>query len=223
MSKSTLAARALGTVQSALQTIRGESKRLRAEIATKEEARRALHAEIGHLDSLPVCFDDWLPNLRRYVEACGQKAAPRGSPLRMRVGANLKPFNERKAKELGGSANLFWDTLCTTPDEAAESPFNTLCYYFPDVVFEKLSAHYRETCAAEWGNEEHLRLSERAERKADLQGHIAKLDKEIAALKAELSLLNEVGDAGDDDAVVGDGEPLPAPASDALPERKLRF
>ena len=141
-------------VQNALETIRATATQLRSQIAQKEQERQDCESEIHRLRSMPVCFDDWLPQLKEYIAHRGRDAAPVGSPLTARGLSRLdgkpytQPFNSRAWSSLNASGLMFHE-VGGQPNRDADA-FDTLCFYFPEVVFEKLSAHYRASAGSEW-------------------------------------------------------------------------
>lgn len=202
------------SLSAAIEAIRDAAQSLRAQIDAKASERQALVSEIERLRSLPVCFEDWLPSLKAYIHACGQQAAPSGEILRVR-GPYTKPFNERPAHHLGGGAAHFHEVIGGAPDGVKASPFSVLCFYLPDVVFERLSQHYRQAVGETWGNEELPRLKERERQAADLSAKVQVLDDELETLSAELAKLPALSDEQEAPASGVIGEPV---ALDVQPE-----
>ena len=102
------ATQALEAITAAMQTIRSAANDLRAQIVAKESERDALAQQILEIQTLPVCFDDWLKSLRNFVDACGQEAAPSGDILTPKLGELAAvPFNQRKPGDIGGGKFFF--------------------------------------------------------------------------------------------------------------------
>lgn len=201
-------------LEAAMAAIRSRVQDLRAQIAAKQSERQALAEEVMLIEQWPVCFEDWLPALKDYIQACGRRAAPSAQILRVR-GPYTKPFNKRRAAEVGDGEMLFHEVIGLSPDDAAKSPFDALCFYFPEVVFERLSEHYREA-AQSWGNEEFPRVAERKARKAELESKMQALDTELQGLREQLAPLLSVSEPHENDEsapeITGEPETLDAQA-----------
>lgn len=172
-------------VQNALETIRATATQLRSQIAQKQSEHQECESEIRRLQSMPVCFDDWLPRLKNYITHCGRRAAPTGSLLSAR--SPTKAPNEL-GWNAGSSVEYLFHELGGNPERNG-SGFDMLCLYFPDVVFEKLSAHYRASAGSKWGNEAHPRVAERETRIKALNAQTTALQAELADLREQLAPL----------------------------------
>lgn len=173
------------TLKSALSTITGQLSKLKEELAETNQQISAIGALIGELRGAPISLEDWGLYLKAFIKARADAYAP-GLATDLIRSYHNDPHNKRpwsafedddgKAKNFLLPADLF------PPIDSQ----NAMFFFFPDVIYERLMARFKEQIGQRWGNEEHPPLEERRKTVADLIAQRTTLLEKRAGLEAEI-------------------------------------
>lgn len=178
-------------VVSALKALATRLKNLRTKVSTINE-------QIDALRNAPVSLDDFLRYLRQWVDRRGEIYA-NGIKAQTLVnksqgfGDGVENMNCKSWDDLEGyaalpanAASMFYKggMIFNSRDSV---PIDMVCFFMPDVVFEKLSGLVKKDCAARWGNEDAMPINDRIKAIKAFKAELARLKPEIAEVDAEIS------------------------------------
>ena len=151
-------------------------------------ALRLRVAEIGEqirkVGAAPINLEEFGEYLRKWI---GARGAAYGAALHTTGLLNVDSIGrqddlplfrcglERLDEMVIDARFRMFGSLSVTVRHDACNPFDMLCFFFPEVVFEKLSAEIKTTCGAAWKN--------------GAQPHIAERRKQIEELTIERNVL----------------------------------
>ena len=162
-------------------------------------ALRLRVAEIGEqirkVGAAPVNLEEFGEYLRKWISARG---AAYGAALHTTGLLNVDSIGrqddlplfrcglERLDEMVIDARFRMFGSLSVTVRYDASNPFDMLCFFFPEVVFEKLSAEIKTTCGAAWKNGAQPPIAERRKKIEELTIERNVLIAKIKDIQAEI-------------------------------------
>lgn len=173
-------------LKAALSTINGTLTKLKEELVETNSQISALNAKIYHLSQMPISLDDWGKYFKAAIEKKGESHLPfvhdeliHSNPHRGHIARNQQPwahFEENRADQLF-NMGLF-------PEQG--SPLSAMCFFFPDMIYERVMARLKERIGAKWGNDDLPPVEERRKLVAEMQQQLEALKQKRAELEAQI-------------------------------------
>ncbi len=173
---------AIKTLKSALSTVTGQLSKLKDELTDTDRQIGIINAQIEELRDMPINLEDWGSFLKASIQMQGEKYRPwlEGQLTGSRE-QNKTPWH---SFEGGGVVSIgdYRSGMSVHQDDAYEA----LCFFFPEVVHERLMTRFRERIGKRWGNEDLPTIEERRKTISVLEAqHVALVEKRNA-LQAEI-------------------------------------
>ena len=174
------------TLKSALSTITGQLSKLKEELAETNQQISAIGAKIQELRGMPISLEDW----GRYLKAIIQKRAESYFPglatglLQHYRGDD--PHNQRPwssfERDDGSTPPLYLTDDIFSPMHFGEA----MCFYFPEVIYDRLMARLKERVGHRWGNDDLPTVEERRKLIVELDTQRAALLEKRGTLEGEI-------------------------------------
>lgn len=154
-------------------------------------------AQIRKEGEAPVSLQDFGEYLRQWISARGVAyAAALNAAALLRQDYENRPndpplsrcsLTQLDAMGIGRDARFrLFGNLSVTVRYDGVNPIDMLCFFFPELVFEKLRAEIETACAAGWPSGVHAPLAERRKKIAELARERAALLAQINDIQAEI-------------------------------------
>lgn len=163
-------------VQSALTTISGTLAKLKEELVATNCQINSINAQISELESMPISLEDWGTYFKSAIEKKASEHLPfvqdeliASNPHRGHTARNQQPWSWYESDSHDQMFNL-----ALFPSDGGS--MRAMCFFFPEVIYERVMARLKERVGAQWGNEDFPSVVER-------QKTIAVLAEQRQALK----------------------------------------
>lgn len=167
MKSSSVVASSDSLVQTALQSIEAAKEALKVEMEEVKKEIERLRVQRSEITSGTISFDEYCLLLRKTIKTKGEAflrenvVPPRGQ----RHPESAKTFREYRLE--GGF--VFEKELNITSS-------NAFCFYFPEMIYERLTGALAAHCKESWGEGYSIPFSE-------LGGHMEVIDSELEGLR----------------------------------------
>ncbi|UDM15861.1 hypothetical protein [Vogesella sp. XCS3] len=173
-------------LKAALSTINGTLVKLKEELLETNSQISSLNARIYNLSQMPISLDDWGSYLKSEIDKKAKAHLPyiheeliQSSPHRQQIGRNQQPwshFEDHRADQLFN--------LCLFPEQGGV--LRSMCFFFPDVVYERVMSHLKERIGNKWGNDDLPTVEERRKLVTEMQQQREALERKRAELEAQI-------------------------------------
>lgn len=173
-------------LKAALSTINGTLAKLKEELLETNSQISGLNAKIYNLSQMPISLDDWGKYFKAAIEKKAEFHMPyvheeliQSNPHRGHVARNQQPwshFEENRADQLF-NMGLF-------PEQG--STLQAMCFFFPDVVYERVMSRLKERIGAKWGNDDLPPVEDRRKLVVEMQQQREALERKRAELEAQI-------------------------------------
>lgn len=177
----------LAAITSTLKRLSARAKELRAKTSSYEE-------EIRSLRDAPVSLDDFAQYLRKWIE---QKGGSYANQLWFHdlttEQMGFRPPNKLAWSELESTAHTpkFWPFPQRSDLFLSRAPaLEFLCFFMPEVVFEKLFSEVKKQGGRRWGNTDLMPVAQRVTTIETLTAEIEKMRPELNAAESEISKIS---------------------------------
>jgi len=179
-------------IQSALSTISGTLTKLKDELVATNCQINSINAQISELEKMPISLDDWGKYFKATIEKKANEHLPfvhdeliTSNPHRGHTARNQQPWSWFEENRYDQAFNL---TLF--PEQG--SPLRAMCFFFPEVVYERVMARLKERIGSQWGNEDLPSVEERRKTVAELAQQCQVLDERRAELEGQINEISGV-------------------------------
>ncbi|QOK91993.1 hypothetical protein HF908_11200 [Ralstonia pseudosolanacearum] len=174
------------TLQSAISTVTGQLSKFKEDLDATNFQIGTVEAQIQKLRGMPISLDDWGISLREFIRQKGGEYRPDlanrlMSHFRGDIPANKRPWEEFEDADGNPQAVSLPSNVLHVQDAEV-----VMCFYFPDVVHDRLMAHLRERIGGQWGNQELPTVEERRKLIAELTTRRDALVEQRAKLRASI-------------------------------------
>ena len=152
--------------------------------------------KIRKVGEAPVNLEDFGEYLRKWISARGAVYCAALKPAALLSADTISrpddlPLSRCSLARLddmgiGDARFRLFGSLSVTARYDDCNPFDMLCFFFPERVFEKLCAEIKTACGAAWPNGAQLPLSERRKQMDDLAREREGLSAKIKDIQAEI-------------------------------------
>ncbi|OQS37615.1 hypothetical protein [Chromobacterium haemolyticum] len=174
-------------LKAALSTINGTLAQLKDELAETNAQVRGIESKISELRKMPISLDDWGKYFKAAIEKKAESHLPyvheelmQSNPHRDHIARNQQPwahFEENRADQLF-NMGLF-------PEQG--SPLSAMCFFFPDMIYERVMARLTERIGTKWGNDDLPLVEERRKLVVEMQQQLDALKEKRAELEAQIN------------------------------------
>ena len=174
------------TLKAALSTINGTLGKLKEELADTNRQIGSIEGQITDLRTMPISLEDWGGYLKTAIE---EKAAKHLPMLAHKLLAPYSHTGERAENTLPWSFfenkenNILFDKGLF-PEQG--SVLNAMCFFFPDMIYERLMERLRACVGDRWGNESYPTVDERRKTIDTLSAQRTVLIERRGVLEAEI-------------------------------------
>ncbi|OZI13718.1 hypothetical protein CE195_13375 [Sodalis-like symbiont of Philaenus spumarius] len=183
---------AINLVKESLNTLVSRKNEITAVIASK-------NAEIDAFYAMPVCLDDYCSLLDGAVKAMGHNALS-GVCFSLSYSPSMHRYRVWKNsawKELEDEEGIVQEGMIPGVNREMEGEiqkeiFKHFCFFFPELVAQKLAVFLKENLAEDWGNNDYPSLNERREKIAVLRSDIAVLEQELGEVNEEINRIDKI-------------------------------
>ena len=176
-------------IKAALATISGSLTGLKEQLATTNQQIAGANAKLQALYDAPLSLEDYGIYLKATIAQRGD------SELRTWALERVQPH-----PSYGKSyAELPWSRFEEANGDFASNPmmlammlpntFDAMCFFMPDVVYEKLMERLREVAGRRWNNTEYPPVAERRQQRDSLQDELKTLQAQRADLMAQIEAI----------------------------------
>lgn len=179
-------------IKTALATIGGQLNSLKEQLATTNQQIAAANAKLQALYDAPLSLEDYGIYLKATIAQRGENELRNWAQERVQAhpsyGKSYAELPWSRFEEANGD-------LASNPMMLAmtlPNTFDAMCFFMPEVVYEKLMERLREVAGRRWGNTQHLPVAERRQQrdslKSELQTLLAQRDdlrEQIEAITGE--------------------------------------
>ncbi len=165
-------------IQTALDSIGAAKSALQSEIAGYQEAMRTLQKRRSELAESPISFDEYCERLKQHIHFLGDQFA-RKNILTAETGRHpdsRKTWSEYESK---GITTLV-DIMNIAPS------MNAMCFYFPEVIHQRLVDVLRSKYAQGWGKGSDVPDAQRGALIADIDVQLRELKHQSDQLSGRL-------------------------------------
>ena len=176
-------------IKTALATIGGRLNSLKEELATTNQQIAGANAKLQALYNAPLSLEDYGIYLKATIAQRGE------NELRMWAQERV----QRDAIYGDPYAKMPWSRYEEVNGDPVSNPtmlamtlpntFDAMCFFMPDVVYEKLMERLREVAGRRWGNTEHPPVAERRQQRDSLQSELKTLHAHRAELTAQIEAI----------------------------------
>ena len=176
-------------IKNALATIGGQLNSLKEQLAATNQQIASAHSKLQALYNAPLSLEDYGIYLRATIAQRGESELRTWAQERVQPHASYgKPYAElpwSRFEEANG------DLLSNPMMLAMTLPntFDAMCFFMPEVVYEKLMERLREVAGRRWGNTEHPPVAERRQQRDNLQKELKTLQSQRADLTAQIEAI----------------------------------
>ena len=169
-------------------------------VNTLRQRTAEIEGQITEIGAAPVNLEDFFPKLRAWIDAKGKayaRALMAGGLLRHDSLHGIGDTSFSRCSLAGLDAMVINDRthlfggLSNTSRPDVSSTFEALCFFFPDLVLEKLCEEVRTACGSAWGNDQ-VPAQERRMVIAGLLSERHEIKKRMETIQGEI---NEVESA----------------------------
>ncbi len=173
-----------------------------AQMHERVESANALRVRVAEISEkirkvgeAPINLEDFGEYLRKWISARG---AAYGAALNPAALLSADTFSRpddlplsrcslARLDEMGMDARFrLFGSFSVTARYDDCNPFDMLCFFFPEMVFEKLCAEIKTACGAAWPNGAQLPLAERRKQMGELARERDGLTAKIKDIQAEI-------------------------------------
>ncbi|WP_054074426.1 hypothetical protein [Comamonas testosteroni] len=179
-------------VQSALSTISGTLAQLKEELISTGCQINSVNAQIAELESMPISLDDWGKYFRSAIEKKAGEHLPfvhdeliASSPHRGHTARNQQPWSWYESDSYDQVFNL-----ALFPSDGGS--LRAMCFFFPEVIYERVMERLRERIGAQWGNEDLPSVDARSKSVAELVQQRQTLEERRAELELQINKISGV-------------------------------
>lgn len=180
----------LKTAQAAVAAVSGELGALRDKKNSLSQRLIAIDAEIERLRKLPIPIEDLRIYLKHFISQVGKEYASRaGIDQWLRRRTHDQPLDERGWDEFEDADGKILSMEYRFMPEGGTlhtANIRALCFFFPDVVEEKLWNHFMERIANGWKQADVPSVAQRREQIAQLQEERDAVDGEYQQVKQSI-------------------------------------
>ncbi|MCO7614098.1 hypothetical protein NJH83_28060 [Pseudomonas chlororaphis] len=176
-------------IKTALATIGGQLNSLKEQLAATNQQIASAHAKLQALYDAPLSLEDYGIYLKATIALRGSEELRTWARERVQTHPSY-----------GSSyAELPWSRFEEANGDLAENPmmlamtlpnaFDAMCFFMPEVVYEKLMERLREVAGRRWGNTEHPPVAERRQQRDSLQNELRTLQAQRTDLQAQIEAI----------------------------------
>lgn len=158
------------------------------------EKMSALNLEIAALRDAPVSLEDFRKYLLLWIEHKGKAYADKCFLHSVLADTDsFSALNKRPFSELESTAGsrMFWPFPRSSELNLCNEPMlNALCFFMPELVFEKLLLAMQEHYGQRWGNADAMPIEQRVARLEVLNREVSKLRPDLNAIESEISKIS---------------------------------
>lgn len=174
------------TLKSALSTITGQLSKLKEELADTNQQISVIGALIGELRGMPLSLEDWSNYLKATIQKRADSYLPGFANSLVMPYRGDEPHNKRPWSafdDSDGNPNPLY-----LPDDIFGHMHygEAMCFFFPEVIYDRLMARLKERVGHRWGNEDVPPVEERRKTIAELAARRAALLEKRRALEGEI-------------------------------------
>lgn len=173
-------------LKAALSTITGQLSTLKDDLVETNSQLSGINAKIYNLKQMPISLDDWGKYFKAAIEKKASAHLPfvheeliQSNPHRSQIARNQQPwsyFEENRFDQLF-NMGLF-------PEQG--SSLGAMCFFFPDVIYERVMARLKERIGTKWGNDDLPTVEERGKMLEELTQQREALEQKRADLEAQI-------------------------------------
>lgn len=183
----------LRTAQAAVVAVSGELGALRDQKNSLGARLIAIDAEIERLRKLPINKEDFRVYLDNFIDEQAKEYA-QGTSLNqwLKRGEFEHPLDEQ-AWSFFEDEDGVMKTLHLMPDHGSlrTTGFKTLCFFFPEVVKEKLWQNFLDGVARRWTHQDTPPVAQRREQITQLEAERETVDSEYQQVKRSIAEIQE--------------------------------
>lgn len=179
-------------IQSALSTISGTLTKLKEELVETNCQINSINAQIGELEKMPISLDDWGKYFKATIEEKANEHLPfvhdeliTSNPHRNHTARNQQPWSWFEENRYDQTFNLM-----LFPEQG--NPLRAMCFFFPEVVYERVMARLKKRIGTQWGNEDLPSVDERRETVAELAKQRHMLEERRVELEGQINEISGV-------------------------------
>lgn len=181
------------TAQAAVAAVSGELGTLREKKNSLGQRLIAIDAEIERLRKMPINKEDFRVYLDNFIDEQAKEYG-QGTSLNqwLKRGEFEHPLDEQ-AWSFFEDEDGVMKTLYLMPDHGSlrTTGFKTLCFFFPEVVKEKLWQHFLEGAARRWTHQDIPPVAQRREQIAQLEAERETVDGEYLQVNRSIAEIQE--------------------------------
>ncbi len=174
------------TLKSALSTITGQLSKLKEELADINHQINVTGSLIQELRSMPLSLEDWGSYFKAGIQKRAESYFPGLAAGLLRHYRGDDPHNQRPwstfERDDGSTPPIYLPDDIFSPMHYGEA----MCFFFPEVIYERLMARLKESVGHRWGNEDLPTVEERRKTIAELEAQRAALLEKHRALEGEI-------------------------------------
>ena len=179
-------------IQSALSTISGMLAKLKDELVATNCQINSINAQISEMEKMPISIDDWGKYFKAAIEKKANEHLPlvhdeliTSNPNRDHIARNQQPWSWFEGDRYDQAFNL-------TLFPAQGSPLRAMCFFFPEVIYERVMARLKERIGSQWGNEDLPSVDERRKAVVELTQQRQVLEVRRAELEGQINEISGV-------------------------------
>ncbi|EEW4293828.1 hypothetical protein NZL45_001959 [Escherichia coli] len=153
------------------------------------------NAKIKALRDMPMSLDDFCSFIPHFVKDSGNKAYP--ALYSFNREANQMPWShpENEDGEINPGHFFIRNVGGAESGNTGINFFNKMCFFFPDVVSQRLIEALKAEDGGQWGNESFPAVAERRQQVATLRDERTAIEKELEDVNGEIARISTVVDA----------------------------
>lgn len=176
-------------IKTALATIGGKLNSLKEQLAATNQQIASANAKLRALYDAPLSLEDYGIYLKATIALRGENELRTWARERVQAhpsyGKSYAELPWSRFEEANGD-------LASNPTMLAmtlPNTFDAMCFFMPDVVYEKLMERLREVAGRHWSNTEHPPVAERRQQRDSLQNELRTLQAQQADLTAQIEAI----------------------------------
>lgn len=162
-------------IQTALDSIGAAKSALQSELAELQESIKTLQVRRSQVADSPISFDEYCVRLKKAINRLGEQFASKNILI---AEAGQQPDSRKTWSEHENKGSSFFTNVLNIAPS-----MHAMCFYFPDLIHQRLVDVLRSKYASSWGKSSDVPDAERA-------ALVAEIDEQLQELKHQSDQLS---------------------------------